>query len=337
MHEKRIDLEFLEISEWQVRAVRETGFVYTDECSFLFYTSSLPVKAVLLKGFAFCHEGYPFGGSKKRFRAWYTSSRTPVLRYGTSDGLSKTERENYIMLIDLHAHSSGISRCCRIDAEEVIRTAKGIGLDGIVLTNHYQKNYVTDGDYDAFAARYMREFEHARDFGAQLDFHVLFGIEVTAERYSGVHLLIYGAHESFLTKHPKIFDASQEEMYEIAHENGAVLIQAHPYRRQDRLLCPAYLDGVEISCHPLYEGTHLDALTRVAEENGLILTCGGDYHADTYRPYCGMYLPDSITEGRALGSYLASAEKVCLAVQEVDGSNPFDVLYRRTARENGKA
>ena len=37
------------------------------------------------------------------------------------------------MLIDLHAHSSGISKCCRIDAEEVVREAVRIGLDGICL------------------------------------------------------------------------------------------------------------------------------------------------------------------------------------------------------------
>ena len=58
------------------------------------------------------------------------------------------------MLIDLHAHSSGISHCCRIPYDEVIRTAKEAGLCGIVLTNHYPKYYVTDGDYAAFIRRH---------------------------------------------------------------------------------------------------------------------------------------------------------------------------------------
>ena len=46
------------------------------------------------------------------------------------------------MLIDLHAHTSGISRCCRIPAPEVLRRAKEVGLCGIVLTNHYTKSYL---------------------------------------------------------------------------------------------------------------------------------------------------------------------------------------------------
>ena len=45
------------------------------------------------------------------------------------------------MLIDLHAHTSGISRCCRIPIPEVLRQTLDNGMDGIVLTDHYQKSY----------------------------------------------------------------------------------------------------------------------------------------------------------------------------------------------------
>ena len=46
------------------------------------------------------------------------------------------------MLIDLHAHSSGISRCCRYDYKTILDHAKEVGIDGIVLTNHYQAEYL---------------------------------------------------------------------------------------------------------------------------------------------------------------------------------------------------
>ena len=38
------------------------------------------------------------------------------------------------MLVDLHTHSSGISKCCRIPIEQVVEEAKNVGIDGIVLT-----------------------------------------------------------------------------------------------------------------------------------------------------------------------------------------------------------
>lgn len=61
------------------------------------------------------------------------------------------DRENEKMLIDLHTHSSGISKCCRIPFDEVLNETKKAGLDGIVLTNHYRKNYVTDNNFEDFA------------------------------------------------------------------------------------------------------------------------------------------------------------------------------------------
>ena len=234
------------------------------------------------------------------------------------------------MLIDLHAHTRGISKCCRIEADAVLRAAKDAGLDGIVLTNHYQKSYVKDGDYAAFAERYALEFHHAARCGEEIGCRVFFGIEVTMERYPGVHLLIYGVGEEFLRRYPEMFDFTQEELYRIVHENGGILVQAHPYRKKDLLLDVRYLDGVEISCHPLYESAHLSALSAVAERSGLVLTCGGDYHADTYRPRCGVYLPDAFSSREKIGAYLSSAEELRLLVQEVDGSAPIDVYVRRT-------
>lgn len=241
------------------------------------------------------------------------------------------------MLIDLHAHTSGISRCCKIAAPGVVETAKSIGLDGIVLTNHYQKSYAADGDFDALAKRYVEEYRYTKACGEEIGCKVFFGIEVTMALYSKVHLLIYGVDEEFVLRYPTMFELTQVELYRMVKENGGVLIQAHPYRNAvDRLLDVRFLDGVEISCHPKYEGTHLDELFALAKREGLILTCGGDYHADTNRPHCGMYLPDNIQNGVDLGAYLANAEAVKLCVQEVDATVWNDVTFERKKLPFGK-
>ena len=66
------------------------------------------------------------------------------------------------MLIDMHAHSSAISHCCRATVEEILEADRAVGIDGIVLTNHYLLEYVENGDAAAFARRYTDEYRHAR-------------------------------------------------------------------------------------------------------------------------------------------------------------------------------
>ena len=236
------------------------------------------------------------------------------------------------MLIDLHAHSSGISRCCRIPAPEVLAQARETGLDGIVLTNHYEKNYVTDGDAAAFARRYVEEYRHARACGEQMGMKVFFGIEVNMAQLPGVHMLVYGVGEEFVSLHPTIYDYSQAELYRAVKAAGGALVQGHPFRGGERLQDVKLLDGVEVNCHPLYGDTHSGRILDIAAQNGLIVTCGGDYHADTYRPDCGTYLPDDTTDGIAIGRFLLSTDAITLHIQEINAPKAHDHTFRRTEK-----
>lgn len=233
------------------------------------------------------------------------------------------------MLIDLHAHSSGISHCCRIPYDAVIRTAQEVGLSGILLSNHYQKSYVRDGDYAAFARRYTQEFRLAKDFGDSVGMRVFFGAEVTMEKYNGAHLLLYGITEEFIEENPTLFDWTMEEMYAAVKAAGGTLVQAHPYRKVKNLLPTQYLDGVEVNCHPLYGKSDFADMVEIATENKLILTSGGDYHADTYRPKCGVYLPDSLQSGVEIGRYLLDADALTLLIHEPNTETPFEYTWKK--------
>ena len=229
------------------------------------------------------------------------------------------------MLIDLHAHSSGISRCCQIPAEEVLKTAKEYGIDGIVLTNHYQKSYLQNDDADAFAKAYVEEFHYTEKIAEELGMKVFFGVEVTTELYKNVHMLGYGVSEKFVLENPRVFELNQEELYKLVKVYGGVLVQAHPFRNGCTVLDTAYLDGVEINCHPLYGNSYQKELMEIAAENKLLLTCGGDYHADTYRAHCGMYLPDDIGNNNELRDYLLDTKEVKLCIHEPNEETSADV------------
>ena len=225
------------------------------------------------------------------------------------------------LLIDCHAHTSGISTCCKKTPEEVIIAAKNVGIDGLIITNHYTKFYVNNlalySDVETMARCYIEEFRYTKEIGERYGIKVFFGIEVSMERYDCLHLLIYGVDEDFLKKHMEMYLYTQEELYRTVHKAGGVLIQAHPMRNgKNVLLDPKFLDGVEISSHILYDGTHYEELSEFAKENEIILTSGGDYHGDTKRSFCGMYIPDSIENVKQFAEYLRTTDSVHLRMQE---------------------
>ncbi len=228
------------------------------------------------------------------------------------------------MLIDMHAHTSGISRCCKRPAEDIVEIAKNIGIDGIILSNHYHKPYITDGDSYGFAKRYVDEYRYTKECGKAVGLEVLLGIEVTMEKHNQVHMLVYGIDEDFILRYHDMFDYTQEEFYRIVKDYGGAMIQAHPMRRGKNVLLDLdYLDGVEINSHPLYDGTHLVELSDIAKNRGLIITSGGDFHADTHRPLCGAYLPYGIT-GREVGKYLLTTDRIEIRYQE-----PFEMISHK--------
>ena len=233
------------------------------------------------------------------------------------------------MLLDLHAHTSAISHCCKIPAPEVIRQAKEIELDGIVLTNHYTKNYVKDNDALSFAKKYINEYEYAAQCARDADFKLFFGIEVTMEQYPSVHMLVFGVAPGFCLAYPDMYDYDQETLYRIVHEHGGTLVQAHPFRNGTHVLDIRYLDGIEINCHPYYNLSYSAELTKIAKETSLILTCGGDYHADTYHAHCGTYIPDTVANGIDLGIYLRTTDQIKLRIHEPNTETYYETNYTR--------
>ena len=235
------------------------------------------------------------------------------------------------MLIDFHAHSKGISKCCKIDGKDMVLLTKNSGMDGIILTNHYDKNYLINDDANEFAKRYVDEFYYVQKEGEKIGFKVFFGLEITMAKHNNVHMLVYGVDCDFVLKYPNLYDYTQQELYELVHKNNGILVQAHPYRKgKDVLLDLNYLDEIEANCHPLYDATHLNKLYNMAVTNKKLLTCGGDFHNDTIRAKCGVYLDESINNTLEVISFLKNANEIKLCVQEVGDLTSFDFVYKNT-------
>lgn len=215
------------------------------------------------------------------------------------------------MLIDPHIHSSGISLCSKRTPEKLIAECIVDGLDGIVLTNHCERTYPSRAglSYKEWCQKYNGEFFKTKALGDKYGIRVFFGVEVTASYDPAVHFLIYGIQPEDFVVAPELYSLSQKELYMYCKENKFALFQAHPYRNGAVPQDPEYLDGVEINCHPGYKVTMEKELREFAASHGLRLSCGSDYHGDSYKPRkCGIIVPDGIQNETELKDYILGTQ-----------------------------
>ena len=89
-----------------------------------------------------------------------------------------------------------------------------------------------------------------------------------------------------------------EELRDIIHENGGLIFLAHPYKYGNKevkdLLNQAlpYIDGIEIFNENTEE--EIEYLYNYAKENNLLMSCGSDFHGDTYHNEIKVKLKEEI-------------------------------------------
>lgn len=232
------------------------------------------------------------------------------------------------MLIDLHAHSA-LSRCCKIDGIENLKVAKQYGMDGYVLTNHYDKSYLINDDKIEYANRYINEYYYIKEGSKGLGIKVFFGIEITMARHNNIHMLVYGVDPEWLLEYPDLYDYDIKDLSELVHRYNAILVQAHPLRKNKNVLLDTkYLDGIELNSHTNKEGPHTEEILDIAKTNNLLVTSGGDYHNDAPRAKCGVYLPDNINDIKEIVEYLKNTNEIKMVVQETSLSDSVrEVVY----------
>jgi predicted metal-dependent phosphoesterase TrpH len=112
------------------------------------------------------------------------------------------------MKFDLHMHTSRHSPDSVMDPFAMLRQAREVGLDGVVITEH---DWLwTEAELDELRARAE-------------GLVVLAGIEVTTRRG---HFLAYGVHDPFALPH----GIGVAELCREVHRQGGAVVAAHPFR-----------------------------------------------------------------------------------------------------------
>ena len=184
------------------------------------------------------------------------------------------------MKIDLHVHTSDISFCGRLSAEQTISLYREAGYDAIVITDHFSAEnadmWKTHG-VDNFTEYYFEKQKNAIEFGKKQGLLVLPGCEF---RFKGScnDYLVYGLNEELVKNHPEVYDMTPDSFSEFAQENGILFYQAHPFRNGMKVINPALLFGIEVmNNHPRHDSRN-DIALYWAEKFGLHKIGGSDCH-----------------------------------------------------------
>lgn len=178
----------------------------------------------------------------------------------------------------MHCHTGCVSRCGRVEPEEIVKLYKEKGYSGIVVTDHYspltfRPNWCPQKQIDFYLSGYRRMKKAAGE-----DFTILLGIEL---RHYGTpnDYLIYGIDEDFLYSSGNLMKPWEKSIYRLCQEKGYILYQAHPFRIGRRRCKPEYIDGIEV-----YNGKNdkkdNDMAVRWAEQTGKLIISGSDFHTE---------------------------------------------------------
>lgn len=151
---------------------------------------------------------------------------------------------------ETHLHTYPVSRCARKNIEENLKFYKELGYDGIFITNHFLDgniNIEPDKSYEEKINFYFSDYEQALSISPKIGIKVFLGVELTFE---GTDFLIYGLDKDWYLSHPEIMTMSKTDELKLMMDNGALVIQAHPFREAGYInhirLFPRSVHGVEV-------------------------------------------------------------------------------------------
>lgn len=184
--------------------------------------------------------------------------------------------------IETHLHTTYISHCGWLGAQAIMKAYSALGYSAICVTDHYNRECFDYADIDLAAPgsktnEFLLGFRRLQREAEKYGILVYEGAELRFDESDNDYLL-YGFHHDLLADPDAVMRGGLEQFAPKYRADGALLVQAHPFRKKCTPAPPECLDGVEVlNLNPRHDSRN--ALARAfAEENGLIMTAGSDCH-----------------------------------------------------------
>lgn len=184
--------------------------------------------------------------------------------------------------IETHLHTRYVSRCGRLDAQELVQGYKAAGYSAVIVTDHYNRityDYLgidPAGPGDRLSP-FLDGFRRLEEAGEKVGLRVFRGAEVRFDECENDYLL-YGWRDDLLADPESVFRMGIAAFAPAARAAGAVIVQAHPYRQSCTPAIACYLDGVETrNLNPRHDSRN-DRAEEYAKQFGLLSLSGSDCH-----------------------------------------------------------
>ncbi|MBQ7901236.1 MAG: histidinol-phosphatase [Clostridia bacterium] len=189
---------------------------------------------------------------------------------------------------ETHLHTYPVSKCGVATVREQLEFYKKLEYDGDFITNHFIDGNINIDFEESYQKKinfYFSDYEEALELGKEIGIKVFCGVEVS---YKGTDFLIYGLDKEWYLNHPSITEMKKSEELEFFMQNGALVIQAHPYREARYIdhirLFPRCVHGVEILNANRNEFEN-EMAKLYSKQYGLIEFAGSDNHQGEKQKY----------------------------------------------------
>lgn len=185
---------------------------------------------------------------------------------------------------ETHLHTSPVSKCGKCGVRSTLEFYRRLGYNGVFITNHFLDGNINrdvfshEPSYRELIDFYFSDYEEGVQIGKEIGLKVFFGVEMS---YGGTDFLVYGLDKAWFISHPQIMDMKKSAELPYLMENGALVIQAHPFREASYIdhirLFPRCVHGAEVinACRTDFENKMAGWY---ADSYELLKTAGSDNH-----------------------------------------------------------
>ena len=174
--------------------------------------------------------------------------------------------KDYPYFYETHLHTNRGSACGQNSGLEMAKACREFGYTGIFVTDHnWGGNTCVSKElpWEEWMNNYAKGYREAKEYGDANGLDVFFGMETG---FCGTEFLILGLDPEWFIATPEFRVCDIARQYELVHEAGGFVSQAHPYRVEPYIpevrTFPGEADAIEA-----YNATHSSPMSKSHNES----------------------------------------------------------------------